>query len=577
MGKIFLNIGTLVLICCQLTGSGCTSNSLQRTVKTIQNTILPGEDVETAPALQIKHVLRTTLDPNKSFDIVGDGSGIMGTLCLPEPDDDGNTPAGSACACKFDYIKQNGAEESFETTVDYFEPNLLRCQFEGLPQDIPFVKVSVLISGTDQRSNEVIFPLQGLGTTGDPTNPLNFVPVKRYQCKDAVYIPNMLDRGDAPIYDPFLSESPEVSYPLNFHTTNMGGTLIQFVNKVIPVQGVGWICPPSDAVGLPWMDKRVFSIAPLEPANNNKIFPPDGNSFDRSNFLLAKKPVGVFTVPFNTVVAPELPSSSTADPLSIGFGARPFRLNDGEEVCPESTAIIPPGMKWVKVWQFRSSLEARTTVQSPLFQTLEVFCNPGLPINTSCNSTSNFSPTSLVDRLDSFTRCFAPGAGLGKNRNARPDSIDFNVADGTDRWTQKGGLVGCGQIGDDPLGFCQRGGTVPHNNVSVILKDLDRGGSRFDLLYVVSPVDIMTKHFQKDDPKALPFKPYRFYSPDQCLSEDGKERRLPSGKLDCEERKRVPYGFVTNNVVEQDPNPNIKLNPVFPMCVLQPKTEAREE
>lgn len=537
--------------------SACTSNSYKRTVKKIQNTFSPSGDSD-APAFQIKNVVRSTLDPNKTFDIVGDGSGTIGTLCLSPPDDDGVTPNESACSCKFDFIKRDGSNEAFEVPVSYFEPNLLRCSFVGVPVDVPFVNVSVHVTDSDGYSNEITFPLHGAGTSGDPTSAFNFLPVQRFMCKDAVVIPNIMDASGGnpnPVYDPFLSESPEISYGLNFFATNLGGALSQFVTKVIPVQGLGWICPNDPSKDLDGTDKRVFSLGPDK--NNSRLM-----LSDRTSFYLAKAPVGIFTIPFNTFIAPGVftqegnrKNPDPNNPTPIGFGAPPFRMSDKEEVCPDSTAIIPNGMKWMKVWQFRSTLEARTFKKSPLLGAIGIFCNPGLfpdgsPIVLSCNSGN------ISERLDSVTRCFS----------ITPGGADLN---GTDQWSLKGSSVNCSQIGDDPLSICPdlTPRTITPQNNKVIIGNIDNA-SRFDLMYVVTPPELMTIDFQQQNAKALPYMPYRFYSADHCLSTSGVES-INNGKKDCEVQKRVPYGLVTHDASQVDPSTGQP--PLFPMCVLQPK------
>ncbi|MBI4924912.1 MAG: hypothetical protein HY843_03225, partial [Bdellovibrio sp.] len=315
----------------------------------------------------ITKVIKSNVEPNSLVDILSELTGEIGQICSQIVQTDNNQTQNIAtCVCQFTYTKRDGWVETWSTQPSYLESNLIRCPYQGVPLDSANISVRIVNQATGGKSNELAFPLYGRQTALDSNHPLNYVQVRRYQCKDAIFIPNVFDGS---IYDPFLSEDKYLTYPVNFFTTNMGGTLTQFVEKIKPTQGAGFICP-SDTSQL--LVPQIFSFGTNQsPKLGLKMSPLDiQDEFDRQTFYLAKEKFGVFQIAFNTFIAPGLVSSEakpvqnsssskkTQPPPPLGFAAQPYRYQNGEESCP-ADSFLPKGFRWVKVWQWRASLPAR--------------------------------------------------------------------------------------------------------------------------------------------------------------------------------------------------------------------------
>ncbi len=582
-------------------------------------------------AFSISQALRSNVDPTSTADVLGDNTGVVAQICAPQTAGaQGSTATPTSnCRCKFTYTTRQGYSESFESPVIYHESNLIRCIYNGVPRDSASVSLSVRLLDSNLISNEVPFPLSGTHSGLDATQYLNYLHVKRYQCTDAVYIPDTMD-GPTAMYDPFLSEDPSMTYPLNYYTTNIGGTLSRFVELVKPTQGSGFLCPP-DPTNL--MNPYIYSLSPSnDPKMDTVIFPIEAqNEFDRFTFYLAKQPMGVFNVAFNTFVTPNTftqePSSSGTQPggppPSIGYAAAPYRISDGEEVCPSSNAGIPQGMRWVKVWQFRASLPNRTFKRSQALSSAAFSCNPGLwqlpdpdtgkimPIISDCGANGGISVSSngnLVDRVDnegicvrltrlsqpsSTNRCNSkpdiPITGAGCT-NVEPVFTQNIFAPGTDIWQpyELEKRLFCGTPGrKDLLSLCnnrrahladpaldvilQLADDVPFDKQPSTIVDVDGGVTRFDVLYVVSPVSIMTKDFTTQSPllpqnpspndTAKPYTPYRFFTSQDCLNTGNPDS--------CPREKKIFYGFINQDATQPKDAPR-HLQPIFPLCALQP-------
>jgi hypothetical protein len=514
-------------------------------------------------AVRISNVVRTVNDPTASLDLVGDASGALGQFCVAQ---DGSTDGASSCACEFQYEKDGVKLAQVNPTV-YVEPNLIRCKTTGLPSDLEQVNVRVQLVAANSHSNTFTFNFYGTGLSVDITNPLTYAKIDRYQCRDAVFVPYLLNPGK--MYDPILSEDPEISYPLNFYASNFGAVFQAFVanpNAQPSAGGSGWICPthpndPADAKAM--ADLRVYSVM---PANGVKlIYPPAAGQENRHDFWLPSTPVGVFQVPVNAYVAPStvsLPVSGTRKagdpPPPIGYGAAPIPNAGGGESCP--AIQVPTGWRWVKVWLFRASLpdrRVRGSTNIPLLGSIS--CNPrffggtATPVVADCGAGGgSYSQRVIPVSSQNTNFCFNvtsnaqnPGAG--------------DVAAGGDRWAKLNG--GCPAGLPDPMGLCSAA-AVPPRDATPTVGSLDGGISRYDYLFVVSPPDVMTSDFKSQTPRALQYTPYRYYSSAFCPNAD---------ETGCSQSKIVGYNVKFHDVTTNGDAPAADPGrlPVFPVCALQ--------
>lgn len=330
--------------------------------------------------ITIARVLRSNTDAAKTFDIIGDGSGRLGDFCGSAATGAGGANQ-SVCTCKFDYIKSDGAQQAFESPVTYAETNLVRCVHTGVPETIPFVKVSIHFTNSDSYTNELKFYFTGNSISLDSTDAASFAVIKRFQCKDTISVSYT---GQSDIYDPFLSEDSELSYPMNFYTPNAGFSMQAFVKNAKPSNGAGWNCPSILNDPSAGLDLTLYSLA--SDGASKRIFPATGSVFDRHTFYLAREKTGVFNLPLNGYLAPNTLSHAIADgtkstleqPGPLGYGAAPIPIAGGESCPSASQQAIPAGYKWVKVWLMRASLESRTVKVSMASQELgQIGCNPG--------------------------------------------------------------------------------------------------------------------------------------------------------------------------------------------------------
>jgi hypothetical protein len=335
-------------------------------------------------------------DPTISgtFDIVGDGSNSMGLDCVaststnPAP-----TPSTSAlptstdiqgagastCECQYTYSDPtaDNATESVEVDTSYHEANMVECPYGGsIPSGATSVTVALVSASSGAVSNSITINLSTITNGVNPTDPNSFFQVNRFQCRDSVSIMSLFNQGDSTnsIYDPVQSEDPTISYPLNFYTTNYGGSYALYASSNIE----NWDCPalPNDP-NMPGLDLRIFSSAP-DSAGSINIYPPAGSAFDRSTFYVAKQATGVFNIALDTYVAPTLyANGGGASP--VGYGAAPTSTGvAGQETCPDSSVPIPPGYQWAKLWLFRAGLPERHYLVSVPISSVTVSCNPGM-------------------------------------------------------------------------------------------------------------------------------------------------------------------------------------------------------
>lgn len=354
-----------------------------------QSTPLPGGSDSTVPFLVLSRVIKSQSSPS-NLDFIGDGTGTLGSFC--------KTPEGqttSNCQCEFSYTRQGGGKEAFEVPTVYTESNLIRCPYSGIPAGSTGVSGRIRATGPNVYSNYSTISIALGGSSLNLSQETSFKEVNRFQCRDYISIPHMFD---ANVYDPLQSEDTRYSYPLNFYTTNIGGSIIAMFNDsadASPTASGGasfqsqWTCSTDPNNSATWENLRIYSVEP-DGNGSQRIYPPDGSAFDRYTFYLAKEPTGVFNVPVNAFIGPGLISTtpeanseqsgaivdSTSSP--VGYAARPIPTAGGE-VCPSSSTSIPDGWEWVKVWAWRTSLEPRWYVSGSqqIDEVGQISCNPG--------------------------------------------------------------------------------------------------------------------------------------------------------------------------------------------------------
>jgi hypothetical protein len=394
LGSAFAMSGLLVA----LVLSSCTNNLSSRSVS---SSSITGVGITTNFAMAITGVVEDQGNPSGTLDILGDGSGAMASLCVagtgvgnsglgvspsptPSPSassssstsSTGTTSGPSTCACNYSYTTSSGVTENVQVDTTYHESNLIACNYGVIPTSATNIQVSVFVTTSDSYSNAVAFSPNGSTSSTSLTLASNYSLVQRYQCKDIVSIPyfmgGALGSGNS-IYDPILSEDPSYSYPLNFFTTNLGGTYAEYIQNGV----LNWNCPANPNDPNFGNNYTLYSVGP-DTAGSYLISPPGGSAFDRSTFYASNTQAGVFTIPLNTYIAPTLLATAVnPNNAPIGYGAAPIPSGTNQESCPD-TVNIPTGYHWVKVWLFRANLPDRRFPVSPGVTSLQsVACNPG--------------------------------------------------------------------------------------------------------------------------------------------------------------------------------------------------------
>jgi len=602
-------------------------------------------------AITITNVLR---DNNRvtEFALVGDGTGQMGNLCMAAASGTGSSGSGdgtsgdggssgssgqntgSTCSCNYSYIKPDGSTETFDVPTTWVEPNLLRCSFSNISRAAAYVNVRVHLTNSDAYSNTIKYRFAGTGQFLDLTDPRSFVNPFRYQCRDSISIPMAFPtpQGAGAVYDPLLSEDPSISFAWNFYASNMYAATAAFLAKASKDAkdsgGNGSICPATPNDPFFGADLSMYSLGP-DSSGSARIFPPTGSAFDRSTFYLAKQPSGVFNVPVNAYIAPGVITSVPADnsttttdaskPVPIGYGVAPTPLDNGNESCPDTGVQIPPGFKWVKVFQFRASLNPRMAPRSDRMGRTAVTCNPGnyisatpsvsstpLPVIDACKNGGLVAGTNdqyLADRAiygapvsgnsPAATACImmthtsfatpcngssGPGTGAGctaDGTGAQKNTLGANYTawpTASDIWVFRNNPAAhcAGGAPTDTMHLCTNAPYSPPYDDDIRLEALEQA-SRYDFVMVVTPT---TVHYrQMNDPSnssVLPYLPYRFY-PGKCVSGNPSAPAFPG---DCAVQNRINYAIKAHDVnTNGDAGPNDGSNgrlPVFPVCALQP-------
>lgn len=588
-----------------------------------------GEGDGNSATFTVSRVVKNTLNPTSVLDIIGDGSGSFGSLCQPSGNDTSSSGP-TVCQCSYSYSTSSAPNQHIYTPIVYHEVNLLRCSYANVPSDAINLSVSINILSANANSNSVTLNLAASGGTNiDVTNPNSFVQPIRYQCRDIVWIPYLFDSS---IYDPFQSEDPHMSYPIDFYASNLGSAISQYVSSNI----TSWNCP-AILNPVPYLtptaltqfnetnrvNLNLYSKAPL-PGGGELIYPPDG-SIDRSTFYLARQPAGVFSVPVNAMMFPgKFTSQGGSGPQPLGYGAHPVPIGVGTglESCDTSTTI-PVGFHWMKLWLFRAGLPQRHYAisggQGPSINELQnIACSPGdwgpdssnTPVFPQCDQTLSHSGTSrslkeitanhfLADRILGSGQCIrfdstannstaanfcngTPGAACGVNGN------DDDVWQIENAYIPRQNEVGCLKSPHvDPMKVCPNPVPTPVStslpaitspqpvtpqtyNVGTGDLDSPNAAARFDFVFVVTPPTVNTTDMQdiSSGSTSLPYQPYRFFTNSDCTS----PQPGLTGPGDCLLSNAINnYGLKLHDVgTSGDPPANTTNQPVFPVCVLQP-------
>ena len=589
-----------------LAASGCFTSSLNHgsSSSTGTQSVLPTFN-NTTSGLTITNVLLDSASPNDTFDILGDGSGTIGTLCTSTSGTVSNTGP-TTCNCAYSFITAGGTSESFEVPTLYNEADLLRCTYAGVPTT-SYVQVSIHITNSDGFSNQFKFSFSSTISVLDPSNPNSFAVVQRYQCKDVVSVPYLFQGDTTVIYDPLQSENPNLSYPRNFYTTNLGGSFSEYASQTLTP---AWNCPtiPNDPnAGL---DLTVYSVGP-DSSGSEKIYPPLGSAFDRSTFYVAAQPAGVFTIPIDSMIVPVLASGAANGLPPTGYGASPLPAGTGAETCPDATVVIPSGYHWVKVWLFRADLAPRQfQISAAINLAQSITCNPGnfpapsgAPVYPNCNpndvaggvvtpNPASVPPTLasrvlgvlggnsqfLCEDINSVEAPCAPGQGPGCGSLA----ISGQSIPGADEWREIFAVNPTNPASVDPfhvftnstvgVGPAPAGpGYVIPTDTTFTLGNLDAAGqARYDFLFVVTPTSVMSAQMENSALSAnYPYTPFRFRSPADCQSGNPNN---PAFAGDCSSTNVIHYGLKLHDVgTNGDPSgSSTDRTGVFPVCALQP-------
>ncbi len=349
-------------------------------------------------AFTIKQVLADAFNPASTLDVLGDGSGSLENNCPPVTAGDVTSNGPVQCVCQYTYVL-NSTNQSVQTPIVYHEINQVRCSFSPPTPPVTISQIQVaLVNTIDQAaSNPLAFNTQGSGALLDTTQASSFAEIFRYQCRDVQTVPSLFFPA---MYDPFQSENPHISYPLNFYAGNLGDATNQYVSAS-QNNPSAWICPsilnPQKSLINPtaiatYQQSNQLSMGLYTKGTFNGtdvIYPPNPKltpGFDRTTFYLAKNSSGSFSVAVNGMYAPLLPTTtSTAingrplPPLGYGVAAIPGR-HSGEEACPSASSVpIPAGFQFMKLWLFKAGLAPRSymTAGTPPAGVNNILCNPG--------------------------------------------------------------------------------------------------------------------------------------------------------------------------------------------------------
>jgi len=402
--SILITFGTALLLAGGLSGCFNTRLTYQNAASSDASTLttLTTTTGTGTSALVITQVLISDKSSG-SIDIIGDGTGNVGNYCITDSTNNNTI----TCSCSYRYTYQS-TEYVLDANASYFEPNLIRCPytngstFVGIPSSVSDIYVTVKMTNTGGKSNELWLHVGGAAGGLDTQSEDTFLPVQRYECGRVVSMPYLLD---ANVYDPIESENPANQMPINFYTTNLGSSIAYYASETNN-KGT-WYCPANLTTGL--LGDGLSKIWSENPdASGSYTIWPNNSTFDRSTFYVAKAATGVFNIAVNALIAPNkvsAPASTATDrakfppvvngssPPPLGYGASPTAVSGttGEETCPDSSVLIPDGNHWAKLGLFRADyppIRQITSTKLSQMVTTGVYCN-----------TSNIMPYCIGDHV----------------------------------------------------------------------------------------------------------------------------------------------------------------------------------
>jgi hypothetical protein len=511
-----------------------------------------------------------------AIDLVSEND-LIGTNCLSS--DPGAGPGSYLCGCHVTYTKQSGAVESLKVAASYAEMNLLRCQ-PVIPSEVQSVEVRLYDISSDSSSSAVLLSVNRGNLGLDYSLPEAFLPVRKFQCREH---PNLPYRFDGSVYDPLQAADPALAYGVNFYTANFADSFYRHSQYNAAAGKVAWECPQTPynaARPAVWEDQRVFSLAadPTAPTTVAKVIydPAMGRDTARSSFHLARAPGGIFTVPVNAFIAPQVGGT-------LGFGAFPTPIAPGRESCP---SVAPPaGYRWVKLWLYRGTFPARLALDndSAIATVGAISCNPGLYSGTTdkwvfpdCRTSQGITGGSAP-----YSRILGTGMCVNLNPPAlASNGLNFGYSQSTDVMFPVAGSAGqtpnftCGGANaKDPFGICTPGNAP--QKTSPFLVNLDQGSTRFDYVFVVTPPEVMSSEMVNTSSAAHnKYIPYRYLYKGVC-NVDSTNPRDPDQSSSClnanQNQQRINYDLTLHDMLTNgDPN---KANEggSFPVCAIQPE------
>ncbi len=413
--------------------SGCLNvmqNPLRpsKTAVTIEDNLFNNQ----APTIVIGAALRTQVNPEASIDVLGwhatTGWNTGGTEALPLPVSSplpGSTgaerirafctpSAGSddkklGCSCVF----RTGTTEQAVVPL-YYEADLVRCP---IPEALRLSSFLLYLkrADTQQVSNALQVEMTPQIAVNDP---LFYSKVTRYACRQAAFVSHMMDPT---IIDPIQTESPANARTFLHYTTNFGRAMALF--SELPFENQAYTqCPPHLDPAKVSQELQLYgkTSAPLTISDVQGRVPSGAE--DHVNFRLAKSQVGPFNVRVIVSQAPGIAASSNALP-QLGFAALP----DSSGACPSTPP--PAGMRWRKLWLFRSPGVDRLNYRVPKLLNFAMACRAHTANDDVVDTYPDASPViSRVGSVDYRPNQYFLNTDCGRN-SGNGGSVSGNNAD----------------------------------------------------------------------------------------------------------------------------------------------------
>ncbi len=564
--------------------AGCTKPNLSSQSKSSKRPTNLFKTEVVGSGLTLTSALRENSGMADTITLLGDGSGAIGNYCTPDPD-----VSGTGCQCHITFLRDSGGEEEINTDPRYYEPDLIRCAMDPIPADAKSVTIRLRVvvgSGDVAYSNAKTLDLDAPGQ-GDTRNAFNFLPVRRYQCREILSV-NYSFGGS--LYDPVLSVSPMIVQTQNYFSQNIGGHLMEWSQGDI-TKSRGYECqqdPDLDIFG----NRSLFYDSTLAPTGTNAV---------DTNFLLARTPASSFVRPVNAWVTPTLGKT-------IGYAAKSINTNghrgvDAEESCPN--ANLAANKKMVKIWLFRAKMPDRkypysrefvaperddynpTMLMTPMVRTgvlssiFPTCASSDINNNAYLDASQGKTPSTLLMRRADSTGDDSYYCGLrnqgtitlpslaGGLYNLNPVPYLSQNGNSVDLWRG----FNCATFPFAPFRMCHNNNGTQHREsglgsaqVPLIYADLDPATSdgnematyqipgpanRYDFIYVTTPTTFNTKDWQHTS------------APKRWVGEDATCETNPAA---C---TLVNYELKLGDPTRSFGDINETEGPIFPLCAVQ--------